>query len=80
MRLHKLLAVSVRDEIVSGSIGPGDRLPTVPALARAWGVGAAAARDALLALEERGVVSVKPQRGVVVNAIERWNVLASIRR
>jgi GntR family galactonate operon transcriptional repressor len=76
-RLHTSLASILLDEIATGRRRPGDRLPTVQALAEAWDVGTEPARATLLALEHRGVITLKPRRGATVNPIDRWNLLDS---
>jgi DNA-binding transcriptional regulator YhcF (GntR family) len=56
----------VRRRIATGSLKPGDRLPSTRELARSWGVAVATAAHALKTLAHQGVVLPTPRVGNVV--------------
>jgi DNA-binding FadR family transcriptional regulator len=56
------LASSIREQILSGELRPGDRLPTEPELSNHYHVSRNTAREALRALASQGLLAVK--RGV----------------
>lgn len=56
--------------IVEEQLAPGERLKEVD-LARSFGVSRATVREALRLLEQRGLVSIVPQRGAQVTKLER---------
>jgi GntR family phosphonate transport system transcriptional regulator len=62
LRIEKLLA----EEIGAGQLGPGDRLPTEPALMERFGVSRATVRQALASLERRGLIHAEQGRGTFV--------------
>jgi DNA-binding FadR family transcriptional regulator len=49
----------IRDQLMSGELKPGDQLPGERELAERYGIGRAAARDALRSLEVSGVVEAR---------------------
>lgn len=49
----------IRDQLTSGELKPGDRLPGEREMAERYGIGRAAARDALRSLEVAGVVEAR---------------------
>ena len=49
----------IREQLMSGELKPGDRLPGDRELAERFGIGRAAARDALRSLEVSGVVEAR---------------------
>lgn len=59
--LSTAVAQSIREQVVSGRLQVGDRLPAEPDLARQHGVSRATLREALKTLEQEGIV-VRRQR------------------
>lgn len=57
--------------IRSGAYQPGDRLPSIMAMARSFGVGHPSLREALRKLESMGVVEIKHGSGVYVGEGQR---------
>lgn len=53
-------------QLIQSEYGPGDRLPSIAALAREFGVGAPTVREALKRLEMAGTVSIRHGSGVYV--------------
>lgn len=54
--------------ILSGDLRPGDRLTVVP-ISQEYGVSQSTTREALLMLEQRGLVSSNPRHGVFVTRL-----------
>jgi len=70
------IAAELRTQIQQGSLGPGALLPSEPELARDYKVSRQTARSALQALEQEGLVIVRPRRGRVVRSNQRlrWHL------
>ncbi len=66
--LWTAIAATLRDEIVQGAYGPGDRLPTEADLALRFGVNRHTVRRALADLAGAGVVQPRRGSGVFVTA------------
>ena len=64
--LYHQLAESLRAEIVSGALVPGDILPPLRKAADAWGVNLHTVRHAYRALADAGLVRTSAPRGTVV--------------
>ena len=66
---------SLKDEVVqqieslilSGSVEPGERLPAERELAQALKVSRPVVHEGILQLEKKGLVTIRPRHGVVVN-------------
>ncbi|QGY39201.1 phosphonate metabolism transcriptional regulator PhnF [Pseudodesulfovibrio cashew] len=56
----------IKDDVGSGALAPGDKLPSENRLAAHWGVNRHTVRRALAALEEEGVLRVEQGRGSFV--------------
>jgi GntR family transcriptional repressor for pyruvate dehydrogenase complex len=67
--IYKTVLEHVKAELLGGGLRPGDRLPTVAALADSMGVSAAAVREAYRVLESMGLLDVTQGRGTFVAAI-----------
>lgn len=65
------IAAGLRQQVESGTLGPGALLPSEPELARDHGVSRQTARAALQALEHEGLVVVRPRRGRIVRSRKR---------
>lgn len=61
-------------DIVTGRVGPGDRLPREQDLAEQFDVSRGVTRECIRAMEERGLISVKHGRGATVNEPEHWDM------
>ena len=72
---HRITA-DLRQQIQQGTLGPGALLPSEPELAREYNVSRQTARSALQALEQEGLVIVRPRRGRVVRSNQRlrWHL------
>ena len=63
-QLHDLL----REQITSGKLKPGDRLPSIIALSQEYDVAHTTARKALVALQEEGLVASSPMGTFVADS------------
>ncbi|MCO6383272.1 FadR/GntR family transcriptional regulator [Oceanicola sp. 502str15] len=66
VRVYRQVADSLETRIASGEFEPGHRLTTERDLAREYGVSRTCVREALLALEIAGLVTIKVGSGVFV--------------
>jgi DNA-binding FadR family transcriptional regulator len=74
-RLHRDAVEELLASIVSGQYAPGALLPKETSLVDEFNISRGTVREALRALEERGVVRVTHGRGARVQPAEEWNVL-----
>jgi DNA-binding FadR family transcriptional regulator len=74
-RLHGTVVRAVLEDLAENRIHPGDPLPGEMELASRHGVSRGVAREAVRALEERGIVQVKHGRGQRVRAEANWRLL-----
>lgn len=79
-KASELLALRVREQILSGEFAEGEILPTERALGAQTGLGRSSIREALRILENQGFVSVRSGRngGPVVRLPERASVETSL--
>ena len=66
VRAYEQVADAIRDQILTGDLKPGDRLPSERELAAQFGVGRPTVREALKSIEEQRLVDVRHGGGVVV--------------
>jgi DNA-binding FadR family transcriptional regulator len=59
---------TMSEQIVSGALAPGDKLPSERELATQFGVGRPLIREALRSLSELGLIETLPARGTFVRA------------
>jgi GntR family transcriptional regulator, galactonate operon transcriptional repressor len=74
-RLHRDAVDELLAGIVKGRYAAGVLLPKETELVEELGMSRGTVREALRALEERGVVQVTHGRGARVQPPEEWNVL-----
>lgn len=65
--IFEIIIEQIRDQIVSGSLKPGDLLPTEKQLSEMMGVNRHSVREALKVLEFLGVVQSRAGIGTIVN-------------
>jgi GntR family transcriptional regulator, galactonate operon transcriptional repressor len=65
----------IGQQIVSGQVASGDRLPTEMELAHQLGISRPSLREALNALARKGLVEARARRGTTALGKERWDVL-----
>jgi DNA-binding GntR family transcriptional regulator len=70
------ISADLRRQIQEGTFGPGALMPSEPEVARQYGVSRQTARIALQALEQEGLVIVRPRRGRIVRSPQRllWHL------
>ncbi|WP_339761598.1 FadR/GntR family transcriptional regulator [uncultured Hoeflea sp.] len=68
VRVYRQIADNLESRIALAEFEPGQRLPTERELARDYGVSRTCVREALLALEIAGLVTIRVGSGVFVNA------------
>lgn len=78
LRLYELLAEQLLEHVEREGLRPGDRLPTERLLAERFGVSRASVRQALVALEVKGVVEVRHGGGVFLADTARQHPLAGL--
>ena len=71
--LPQQIAASIRDSILDGSLGPGDRLPSEEAMAEMYGCSRPTVREAMIALEIAGLVEVRVGAGAFVTDKAKQN-------
>lgn len=64
--LYQKIAAAIRQEILDGGLKPGDRLPTVRAMAEKWECTAGTVQHAYRELGEQGLVVARPGQGTRV--------------
>jgi len=74
-RLHRWVLVSLIEAITTGELQAGEPLPREEDLAARFDVSRGVTREAIRALEERGLVTVKHRRGATVNPRADWDLL-----
>jgi GntR family transcriptional regulator len=62
------VADALRAEIASGTLAPGDKLPSIRNLAERFGVAPMTAQSAIDALRSEGLIYASPGRGTFVRA------------
>ncbi|MPY64535.1 TetR/AcrR family transcriptional regulator C-terminal domain-containing protein [Streptomyces spongiae] len=60
------IVAGIRQRIIDGELGPGDRVPSIRQIAREWGVALATATRAVTTLRLEGLVETRPRTGTVV--------------
>jgi DNA-binding GntR family transcriptional regulator len=73
-RLVDEVVRSLSNTILAGELRPGDRLTVVP-ISQEFGVSQSTTREALLMLEQRGLVKTNPRRGVFVTRLSAEEAL-----
>jgi DNA-binding FadR family transcriptional regulator len=74
-RLSVVVVNVLVDEIVSGRYPPGSLLPPEPVLCRSFDVSRPVVREALKALEEKGLARARQGHGTTITPPDEWNLL-----
>jgi DNA-binding FadR family transcriptional regulator len=77
-RLSVVVVSVLVDEIVSGRYPPASLLPPEPELCRSFDVSRSVVREAMKALEEKGLVRARQGRGTTITPPDEWNLLDPI--
>lgn len=64
--LYQRVAADLRDQIRTGQLKPGDKLPTAVEMQKIYGVGSTAIRNAMLLLRAEGLVEGHQGKAVYV--------------
>jgi DNA-binding GntR family transcriptional regulator len=67
--LSRQVENTLRDEILSGKLTPGQRIG-IDELAARWGVSSTPVRDAVKRLEQAGFIEISPRRGVNIAQLD----------
>ncbi|MGM9826200.1 MAG: FadR/GntR family transcriptional regulator [Paludibacteraceae bacterium] len=70
MRPDEIIIRSIRDDLQSGALQPGMRLPAERKMAERFGVGRIHVREALSKLETYGIIRTLPQSGSVIVGLD----------
>jgi DNA-binding GntR family transcriptional regulator len=68
-RLSDVVANSLREDILTGKLPPGERLD-IPRLSRRFGMSRTPVDDGLRRLEDEGLIVVAPRRGTFISSID----------
>jgi len=68
-RTYQRLAQQIAEMIAGGELGAGDRLPSERLLSERFKVSRTSLREAIISLEIRGIVEVRPGSGIYVRAV-----------
>jgi DNA-binding FadR family transcriptional regulator len=74
-RLSVVVVSVLADAIVSGRYPSGSLLPPEPALCQSFDVSRSVVREALKALEEKGLVHARQGHGTTITPPDEWNLL-----
>lgn len=66
-RIYEQVVLQLQQEILSGNVAPGARLPTERDLAAQFGVSRASIREALSVLQSRGLIESRQGGGTIVS-------------
>lgn len=73
-KIYELIAEQIKEQIVSGGLKPGDKLPSTKELSERYQVGRSTVREALSALKAMGLVEIHQGEGSYVRTIESHDV------
>ena len=73
--LKEEFVLYMEELILSGSLKQGERLPPERKLAKNFGVSRPIVHEGILTLETRGLVTLRPRHGVVVNDYRKQGTL-----
>lgn len=66
--IYQQIAEGIKNNIASGSLAPGDSLPSIRLFAKELGVSVITTKKAYELLESQGYITTVPQKGSVVSA------------
>ena len=77
-RLSKIVADQLMNQIITREYVAGKRLPTEPEIMADFGVSRTVVREAAALLVSRGVVEVRPRRGMTVREADGQGIAESL--
>jgi GntR family transcriptional repressor for pyruvate dehydrogenase complex len=79
-RLYEQIVLQIEESILKGELTEGSQLPAERDLARQFGVSRTAVREAIKALQEKGLVDALPGRGTFVTGGDTHSMRRSLDR
>ncbi|MCS7462374.1 FadR family transcriptional regulator [Paenibacillus doosanensis] len=73
-KIYEVIADQIKEQIVSGALQPGQKLPSAKELSERFQVGRSTVREALSALKAMGLVEIHQGEGSYVRSIEAQDV------
>ncbi|MEK8126843.1 FadR/GntR family transcriptional regulator [Paenibacillus filicis] len=73
-KIYEVIADQIQDQITSGQLKPGDKLPSTKELSERFEVGRSTVREALSALKAMGLVEIHQGEGSYVRTIDPGDV------
>lgn len=73
-KIYELIAEQLKEQIVSGQLKPGEKLPSTKELSERYQVGRSTLREALSALKAMGLLEIRQGEGSYVRAIDAQDV------
>jgi GntR family transcriptional repressor for pyruvate dehydrogenase complex len=78
-KLHEAVVEQIQEQIITGQLHPGDRLPPEPELCEQFGVSRTVVREAFQVLQERGLLEVRQGQGTFVTEPTAETVSSALR-
>ncbi|MEB3101507.1 FadR/GntR family transcriptional regulator [Ferviditalea candida] len=73
-KIYEEITEHIKQEIMSGSLSPGEKLPSTKELSERFAVGRSTTREALSALKAMGLIEIRQGEGCYVRRIEPKDV------
>ncbi|MEK5183563.1 FadR/GntR family transcriptional regulator [Solibacillus sp. FSL R5-0691] len=77
-KLYEQIAAIIEHKITIGEISPGDKLDSVEQLAKNFEVGRSAIREALTALQARGIIEIRQGEGTYIRKVTAQDISLNI--
>ena len=77
-KLYEQIAAIIEQKIMIGEISPGDKLDSVEQLAKNFEVGRSAIREALTALQARGIIEIRQGEGTYIRKVTAQDISLNI--
>jgi len=77
-KLYEQIAAIIEQKILNGEISPGDKLDSVEQLAKNFEVGRSAIREALTALQARGIIEIRQGEGTYIRKVTAQDISLNI--
>ncbi|MGN7479163.1 FadR/GntR family transcriptional regulator [Solibacillus silvestris] len=77
-KLYEQIASIIEQSIINGEISPGEKLESVEQLAKNFEVGRSAIREALTALQARGIVEIRQGEGTYIRQVTAEDITLNI--
>ena len=77
-KLYEQIAAIIEQKIENGEISPGEKLDSVEQLAKNFEVGRSAIREALTALQARGIIEIRQGEGTYIRQVTAEDISLNI--